>query len=37
MMKGLVVRSAGKPSDLPAQVYAKLMETNKHSNTPQTQ
>jgi hypothetical protein len=37
MMTGLAVRSTDKPSDLPAQMFAKLMETSKHSNNPQTQ
>ena len=37
MMTGQAVHSTGKPSDLPAQIFTKLVETSKHSNTPQTQ
>jgi len=37
MMRGVAVHSAGKSSDLPDQMFAKLMETSKHSNAPQTQ
>jgi hypothetical protein len=37
MMTGVAVHCAGKPSDLPDQMFAKLMETSKHFNTSQTQ